>query len=132
MLLFFNSQIYFESSVTFCTFFTFFSKRRCMVVETLLAAFFTNTIIIFNLVYYGCSFVAKLSWKKKLFWKNICVFYKIYIICRKKCFYMERKFYIEKFFYWTKLFLQRKIWKCKKHISHLRNIFLYRKSLCYK
>ena len=32
--------------------------------------------------YYGCSFVAKLSWKKK------CVFYKIYIICRKKCFYM--------------------------------------------
>ena len=32
--------------------------------------------------YYGCSFVAKLSWKK------ICVFYKIYIICRKKCFYM--------------------------------------------
>ena len=45
---------------------------------------------------YGCSFVAKLSWKKKFFfWKNICVFYKIYVICRKKCFYMEKKF-IEK------------------------------------
>ena len=63
--------------------------------------------------------------KKIVFSKNICVFYKIYIIYRKKYFYMEKKFHIEKFFYWKKY-----KWKCKKHVSHLRNIFLYRKCLC--
>ena len=76
---------------------------------------------------YGCLFVAKLSWKKKkiVFSKNIYVFYKISIIYRKKYFYMEKKFHIEKFFCWKKY-----KWKCKKHVSHLRNIFLYRKCLC--
>ena len=63
--------------------------------------------------------------KKIVFSKNIYVFYKIYIIYRKKYFYMEKKFHIEKFFYWKKY-----KWKCKKHVSHLRNIVLYRKCLC--
>ena len=63
--------------------------------------------------------------KKIVFSKNIYVFYKIYIIYRKKYFYMEKKFHIEKFFYWKKY-----KWKCKKHVSHLRNIFLYRKCFC--
>ena len=49
---------------------------------------------------YGCSFAAKLSWKKKIFFrKKYLCFYKIYIICSKKCFYIEKKFYNEKFFY---------------------------------
>ena len=72
--------------------------------------------------------------KNFLFLKNICVFYKIYIICRKNCFYMEKKFYIEKFFYWKKNFFWREKckWKGKKYVSHLKNIFLYRKCLCCK
>ena len=47
-------------------------------------------------IIYGCSFVAKLSWKKNFFFEKIFVFYKIYIICRKKCFYMEKKKFTEK------------------------------------
>ena len=75
---------------------------------------------------YGCSFVAKLSWKKSFCsWKNICILYKIYVICRKICFYMEKKFYTEKFFYWKKLFYREKYkWECKKYVSHLKNIFI--------
>ena len=45
---------------------------------------------------YGCSFVAKLSWKKKIF-------------CRKKCFYMEKTFCNHKVFLLENFFLQRKI-----------------------
>ena len=59
---------------------------------------------------YGCSFVAKLSWKKKNIFLNICVFYKIYIICRKKCSYLEKKFYNEKNILLKKKFLHRKIY----------------------
>ena len=47
-------------------------------------------------VEYGCSFVAKLSWKRIFFLEKIFVFYKIYITCRKKCFYMEKKNFMEK------------------------------------
>ena len=47
-------------------------------------------------VEYGCSFVAKLSWKIIFFFEKIFVFYKIYITCRKKCFYMEKKIFMEK------------------------------------
>ena len=39
---------------------------------------------------YGCSFPAKLSWKKNFFWKKYCGFYKIYMICRKKTFFTEK------------------------------------------
>ena len=68
---------------------------------------------------YGCSFVAKVRWKKNLFWKNIFVFYKIYIICRKKCFYMEKN-----------IFLQKKYkWKCKK-IYLISEIYFYTENVC--
>ena len=73
-------------------------------------------------VEYGCSFVAKLSWKRFFFFEKIFVFYKIYITCRKKCFYMEKKIFMEK----------KYKWKCKKNISHFRNTFLHRKCLCHK
>ena len=80
---------------------------------------------------YGCSFVAKLSWKKIFFWKNICVFYKIYIIYRKKCFYMEKKFYIEKFFYWKKTFFTEKnINENVKNIYLIWKIYFYSKNVC--
>ena len=65
---------------------------------------------------YGCSFVAKLSWKKNCFLKKYCGFYKIYMICSKKNFFYREKYK----------------WKGKKFISHFRNIFLHRKCLVYK
>ena len=37
-------------------------------------------------VNYGCSFVAKLSWKKNVFWKNICVFTKYTFFADKNIF----------------------------------------------
>ena len=71
--------------------------------------------------------------KKFIFWNNICVFYKICIICRKKCFYMENVFILKKFFTEKNFFYREKyIWKCKNYISYLRNVFLYKKCLCYK
>ena len=68
----------------------------------------------------GCSFVAKLSWKKKIFFEKIIyVFYKIYIICRKKYFYMEKNiFYREKY-----------KWKCKK-IYLISEIYFYTENVC--
>ena len=61
---------------------------------------------------YGCSFVAKLSWKKM--------------------FLYGKEVYIEKCFYWKKLFTEKNINENVKNISHFRNIFLHRKCLCYK
>ena len=85
-----------------------------------------------NMVGYGCSFVAKLSWKKNIifFWKNICVFYKIYIICRKKCFYREKKFYIEKFFYWKNLYIEKYIYENAKNIYLIWEIYFYTENIC--
>ena len=83
---------------------------------------------------YGCSFDVKLSWKRKIFfWKNLCVFYKIYIICRKNVFIRKNSFILKNVFTEKNVFYREKYkWKCKKFRSHLKNIFLYRKCLCYK
>ena len=45
---------------------------------------------------YGCSFVAKLSWKKKYFFKIFVFFTKYALFAEKKCFYMEKKIFIAK------------------------------------
>ena len=70
---------------------------------------------------------------KKKFFFNLFVFCKIYIICRKNVFIWKKSF-ILKFFFTEKNFFYREKykWKCKKYISHFRNIFLHRKCLCYK
>ena len=84
---------------------------------------------------YGCSFVAKLSWKKEFFfWKDICVFLQNIHYFQKKMFlYRKKVLYLEMFLLKRNFFYREKyIWKCKKYISHLRNIFLYRKCLYYK
>ena len=49
---------------------------------------------------YGCSFVAKLSWKKNWIYIYIyvCIFYKIYIICRKNVFIWNESFTVKNFF----------------------------------
>ena len=81
-------------------------------------------------VSYGCSFVAKLSWKKNFF-EKICFLQNIHYL-QVKCFYMEKKkFNIENFFTEKNFFYGEKYkWKCKNYVSHLRNIFLCRKCLC--
>ena len=67
------------------------------------------TIIEFlKVVLYGCSFVAKVSWKKNFFFEKIFVFLTKYTL-QKKMFSYGKKFYIENFFYWKKKFLQRKL-----------------------
>ena len=57
---------------------------------------------------YGCSFVAKLSWKKNNFFLQKIFFCKLYI-CRKKMFLYGKKSFIlnffftkKKLFYWEK------------------------------
>ena len=68
---------------------------------------------------YGCSFVARLSWKNIFFFfEKIFVFYKIYNICRKNCFYVEKKIYIEVFF------LTEKNENVKINISFGKYIFI--------
>ena len=79
---------------------------------------------------YGCSFVAKLSWKRFFFLKKYLGFWRNIHYVDKKGFYVEKKFYIftEKNF----LYREKFKWKGKKYILHLKNIFLYRKCLFYK
>ena len=71
-------------------------------------------------VSYGCSFVAKLSWKKKIiFFEKICFLQNIHYL-QVKCFYMEKK----KVLYW-KLFLLKKTFFTEKNINeNVKNIYL--------
>ena len=78
-----------------------------------------------------------ISGKTKLifFWrKYLCFLQNIHYLQKKMFLYGKKNFIMKNFFYWKKLFLQKKIykWKCKKYISHFRNIFLNRKRLCYR
>ena len=69
---------------------------------------------------YGCSFIAKLSWKKKcFFFEKIFVFFTKYTLFAEKCFYMEKNF-----FYWEKY-----KWKCK-NIYLISEIYFYRQNVC--
>ena len=80
-------------------------------------------------VNYGCSFVAKLSWKKNFFLEKYLCFYKIYIICRKKYFYMEKKFYNEKFFLLKKTFFAEK--NISENVKNLiSEIYFYTENVC--
>ena len=76
---------------------------------------------------YGCSFVAKLSWKKFCFsWKNICFLQNIYYL-QKICFYIEKNVLYWKFFFTGKSFFYREKykWKCKNtYISFEKYIFM--------
>ena len=83
---------------------------------------------------YGCSFVAKLSWKKIFFFEKIFVFFTKYTLFAEKNVFIWKKSFIMKMFFTEKNFFYREKykWKFKKDISHFRNIFLYKKCLCYK
>ena len=73
---------------------------------------------------YGYSFVAKLSWKKIFFFlKNICVFYKIYIH------YLQKKMFL----YGKKNFLTEKnISENVKNIYLISETYFYTENVCYK
>ena len=83
---------------------------------------------------YGCSFVAKLSWKKNFFLKKYLCFLQNIHYLQKKMFLYGKKVLHWKIFLLKKNFFYREKykWKCKKYISHLKNIFLKRKCFCYK
>ena len=74
-------------------------------------------------IVYGCSFVAKLSWKKKFFLEKIFVFFTKYTLFAEENNFIRKKKIILIFFYWKRIFYR----KWEKYISHLRNIFLSRK-----
>ena len=95
-----------------------------LFADSIIISVIWKSVWMFKARGYGCSFVAKLSWKKNFFWKNICVFYKIYIICRKKCFYVEKKFYKKK------LFLQKNINENVKNIYLISEIYFYTENVC--
>ena len=80
---------------------------------------------------YGCSFVAKLSWKKKFFLKKYLFFYKIYIICREKkfifFFFTEKAFFTENekniYLIWEIFFYPENIYSfCKIFFDHKKYI----------
>ena len=73
----------------------------------------------------GCSFVAKLRWKKKIFFLKKYLFFTKYTLFAEKNNFICKKNFILIFFYWKKFFYR----KWKKYIPHLRNIFLSRKYL---
>ena len=86
-----------------------------------------------TIFFYGCSFVAKLSWKKNIFFLKKYVFYKIYIICRKNVFIWKKSFIAKHFLLKKTFFTEKNINEnVKVYISHLRYILLCKKCLCYK
>ena len=71
--------------------------------------------------------------KKKLFFEEIYAFFTKYRLFAEKMFLYGKKFYIENFFLKKTFFTKKNINEnVKNYISHLRNIFLCRKCLCYK
>ena len=58
---------------------------------------------------YGCSFVAKLSWKKTYFFEKIHVFFTKYTLFEENMFLYEKSIILKKFFTENNFFLQRKI-----------------------
>ena len=81
---------------------------------------------------YGCSFLAKLSRKKNyFFFEKIYVFFTKYTLIAEKMFSYGKKSFILKNFFSEKNFFTEKNINVTNYVSHLRNIFLCRKCLCY-
>ena len=78
-------------------------------------------------LFYGCSFVEKLSWKNKFFFEKIFVFFTKYILFAEKMFLYGKKCFILKIFFTEKNFFYREKykWKCKNtYISFEKYIFM--------
>ena len=68
-----------------------------------------------------------ICWKKKIFFVEKMFFTK-YKLFAEKMFLYGKKSFILKFFFTEKNFFywEKYKWKCKKYISHFKNIFLHR------
>ena len=76
-----------------------------------------------------------ISGKTKLifFWrKYLCFLQKIHYLQKKMFLYGKKVLYWKMFLLKKNFYREKYKWKRKKYISHLRNIFLYRKCLYYK
>ena len=74
---------------------------------------------------YGCSFVAKLNWKKNFFSKKYLFFTKYTSFAEKNVFNTEKKFYNENFFYWIFFFTKKNINQNVKNIYLISKISFY-------
>ena len=74
----------------------------------------------------------KTKLKKNQFWKNMCCLQNIHHLPKKMFLYGKNVFIFKNFFTEKNFYREKYKWKCKKYVSHLRNIFLYRKCSCYK
>ena len=81
---------------------------------------------------YGCSFVAKLSWKNTFFFEKM-FFTKYALSAEKKILWKKKVLYWKNFLLKKTFFSKKNISEnVKNYISKLRNIFLCRKCLYYK
>ena len=70
-----------------------------------------------HLYWYGCWFVAKLSWKKNFFWKKRMFFIKYTLFAEKMFLYEKKSFILKTFFTEKNIFYREKYkWKCKIYI----------------
>ena len=91
------------------------------------------TIIEFlKVVLYGCSFVAKVSWKKNFFYEKIFVFLTKYTLQKKMFSYGKKVLYWKLFLLKKKNFTEKNKNENVKNIYLIWKIFLYRKCLFYK
>ena len=74
----------------------------------------------------------KTKLKKKSFLKKYVLFTKYTSFAEKNVFIWKKCFIFKNFFTEKNFYREKYKWKCKKYVSHLRNIFLYRKCSCYK
>ena len=88
---------------------------------------------------YGCSFVAKLSWKKLFFFEKIFVFFTKYTLFAEKNSFIWKKIYIDFFFFFAeKVFIENEknvylIWErffYPENIYSAKKFFDYRKYIC--
>ena len=77
---------------------------------------------------YGCSFVAKRSWKKKTFFVKIFAFLQSIHFFAEKMFLHGKKLIMKKFFCWKKTFFYReKLYLISEICFYTENIFVTNK-----
>ena len=82
-------------------------------------------------IIYGCSFVAKLSWKKNFFFEKIFVFFTKYTLFAEKNVFIWKKSFILKIFLLKKTFFTEKnINENVKNIYLISEIYFYTENVC--
>ena len=78
-----------------------------------------------NCVEYGCSFVAKLSWKKNFFFEKFFVFFTKYTLFGEKSTFTWKKSFILKFFTEKTFFAEKNIYENVKSMYLIWEIYFY-------